>query len=1205
MCAPGRIEFQAMKKLMYLWAFTILPLLVLAQDSIKHRLVFIGESPGKLPNELWKHATGNILRGRTTVIYLDDNKYLLGEIKTGSKDETRLKTILRNQLQEIRNNGASAYFVSANEAWNKLTAGHREKKISDQEIIDSLFHLPTGNRCPDPIEIAITDQLTIIFFNSNWWLSPINIALADDSCDCKTKTDVLDRLDELRYRNSGKQIMLISPHPFQSYGVYGNKSTWKDHLFPLTAANKNLYVPLPGVGSVYRFLRSTMASPNNSKHPLYRDMIFQVDEVMADFPNLVHVSGHEKGLQLTSGPYIQVVTGPGAKQKAAQKGKHSEFADTHPGYALADLYSDSTLRFTFVNYKKGKTQPVFTRTVPYKEILEADTANLTAIAGDSITVSLHPSYSRVGKFHRFLFGENYREEWSAPVTLPVLRISKMQGGLVPLKRGGGMQSKSLRLADKNEKEWVIRSVEKSPDALLPQNFRQTFVRDWIDDATSAQHPFGALVVPPIANAVGIPHASPIIGVVAPDTNLGIHGRVFANMVALFEEREPLGDSDNSEKMKKNLQEDNDNRIKATEFLRARMLDMLLGDWDRHEDQWRWKDLTKGKTKTYLGVPRDRDQVFHVTQGIIPAIASKDYVLPTLRDFDPEIEKVNWVLFKTRFVNAYPEFQFSFDAWMHEAQAFKKLVTDSVLEAALKRLPPPAYNLRHNVLFKTLVSRRDRIPVAMDKYYRFIQKIADIESSDKNEWVQVSDAGNGALNVRISKISKSGKIEDELMNKNFDPHLTKEIRIYTNDGNDSITVNNTSSSIKLRLIGGNDRKSYNVLAAKKSVHIYNKPTASVFSGDLSRVRKHISNDSLNTSFIPVNLYNVWMPLFVAGLNIDDGFIIGAGFKFTKQEGFRKIPHASTHQLLANYAFATGAYRLRYNGEWIHVIDKTDITVQALAKAPNNTINFFGRGNETAFNKTGDYKRFYRTRFSTFQLDPAFRWRQKMSALSIGPSLYYYTFDKDDNSGRFITHTSLIGSYDSAVVDKSKLHLGVAVQFSRDSRNNRIFPQWGSYVNVRLQAYQAIGNFARSFAQLIPEIAFYKSLTRRCTVVLAERMGGVIGFGHAAFYQSAFIGGHENLFGYRQYRFAGQHSIYNNLELRVRLADVASYIVPGQFGITGFWDIGRVWEKHDNSGKWHSGTGGGIYFAPASVIAFSFVVGHSTEGWYPYFTMGLRF
>jgi hypothetical protein len=444
-----------------------------------------------------------------------------------------------------------------------------------------------------------------------------------------------------------------------------------------------------------------------------------------------------------------------------------------------------------------------------------------------------------------------------------------------------------------------------------------------------------------------------------------------------------------------------------------------------------------------------------------------------------------------------------------------------------------------------------------------------------------------------------------MNKTYDPSLTKEVRLFIRNGNDSVSINNTSSSIKLRIIGGDDKKAYHVISSANKIKLYDKENGSVFYGNSSRLKKHISGDSLNTVFVPVNLYNVWMPLALVGLNIDDGFIIGAGVKFIRQEGFRKLPYASTQQLLAGYSFSTVAYRIRYNGEWMHALGKTDFTIQALAKAPNNTINFFGRGNESVFNKTGDYKRYYRTRFSTYQFDPALRWRSRNTAFSIGPSLYYYVYDKDENDGRFITNTSLIGSYDSSTIEKSKWHLGLAAQFGRDTRNNRIFPQWGSFINIRLQLYKGMGDYAKSFAQLLPEIAFYKSLTKRSTIVLAERLGGVVGIGNAAFYQSAFIGGHENLFGYKQYRFAGQHSFFNNLELRIRLADVASYIVPGQFGIIGFWDIGRVWEKHDKSGKWHNGTGGGIYFAPASVVVLNFVMGYSKEGWYPYFTMGLRF
>lgn len=783
-------------------------------------------------------------------------------------------------------------------------------------------------------------------------------------------------------------------------------------------------------------------------------------------------------------------------------------------------------------------------------------------AQDSVTLSIHPSYNKKGKFHRWLFGENYRKEWSEKVTLPLIKIDEFQGGLTPTELGGGMQSKSLRLEDKNGREWVIRSVEKNPESVLPEALRKTFAKDWVDDATSAQYPFGALIVPPIADAVDVPHSDPIIGVIAPGSALGQYAGTFANMVALVEEREPLGKSDNSEKMKRNLAEDNDNKIDGKMMLRARLLDMLVGDWDRHEDQWRWFDTAHGKKKFYFPVPRDRDQVFHVTEGLFPKIASREYILPYIRTFDKEIRRPEWVAYKTRFVNAYPSFQFTKKEWMEETVNFQRAVTDEVLETALRRLPPQVYALRHDELLDKLKARREKLPAAMGRYYDFIQKVADIQLSAKNELIQIDEVNGRDLNVKISKINKKGNVGDLLVNKTFDASLTKEVRIYTMGGNDSVVMNTKHPHIKVRTVKG--------------------------------------------EFSPVNLYNTLMPLAYIGLNLDDGLILGAGFKFTKQEGFRKYPYASSHQLTAGYSFSTNAYRIKYIGEWIHAIDSADIVLNAFVKAPNNTINFFGVGNETVFNKTGSKViRYYRTRFSTYQLDPVLRWRMDNNSLSVGPSLYYYTYDKDDNEGRFITDPSQIGSYDSLVIDEHKLHLGATLQFTRDTRNLEILPQAGMFINVRLQAYKGVGKYPRDFMQLIPELAFYKGLGASKSIVLAERIGGVIGVGNPAFYQSAFIGGHENLLGFRQYRFAGQHSVYNNLELRVKLADVASYILPGQFGVTGFWDMGRVWEKHDNSGKLHHGFGGGIYFAPASLFAFNLVLGYSEEGLLPYFTMGLRF
>jgi hypothetical protein len=1182
-----------------------------AQDSIRYRVIFIGDAGEMNPRQRvdLQHAANEIVPGKTTVVYLGDNIYPRGMGLPGTKDETAGEELLKSQYQPMRAKGAPVYFVPGNHDWDRMGPDGLAKIRQQGEFLeaqqDSFLRLVPAGGCPDPVEISLTDSMTLIAYDSEWWLFPFQKSDEQSDCECKTRADVIAKLDELRYKNRNKIVLLASHHPFQSYGVHGGSFTLKDHLFPLTAANKNLYIPLPVIGSLYPLLRTVFTNPEDLHHPLYQDMIRKISGVFKDFPNVVYVAGHEHGLQFIKGERIQVISGAGAKHTEAKKGKEALFADAIQGYVTVDLLEGNTLSFRYMIYENGGVKNVFNYRLPYTKPA-AQEAYGQPISGDSVTVRIHPAYDKVGKGHRYFFGENYRKEWATPVTLPVIHISSFHGGLKPLQVGGGMQSKSLRMEDDEKKEWVIRSVEKSAEKLLPEALQETFAKDVLDDITSAQHPFSALVVPPIADAVHVPHASPIIGVLSPDSSLGVYNRIFSNMVVLLEEREPLGKSDNSVKMKKNLQKDNENRLNAKEMFRARMLDMFLGDWDRHEDQWRWYDEDKGKDIKYLAVPRDRDQVFHVTQGRIPVLASKDYILPTIRNFDSNLSHPKWLVFKTRFVNAYPEMQFSHEEWTREVGKFHQALSDSVLEIALRRLPEQIYRLRHDALLRKLQSRREKMPQALEQYYRFIQKVGDIRLSDKNESVHINDAPGGGMQIRISRINKDGEIKNELMDKTFDPSLTKELRIFLGNGKDSVVVNNKDSRIKLRIIGGNDHKAYLIPASAKKIDLYDKENGSSFSGDLSRLKKHIGNDSANTAFEAVDLNNIWMPLVTAGLNVDDGFILGAGFRYTQQEGFRKSPYAERQQLLLAHSFSTSAYHINYRGEWIKSVGNADFTLQADIRAPDNTMNFFGRGNETVYNKSGDDKKFYRSRFALYQVDPALRWRKnKKTSFSIGPSLDYYRYDQDDNNGRFITHTHLIGSYDSLTIDRDKLHLGLAADYIQDTRNNTILPQWGSYIHVRFQAYRGMNSFSKSFAQVIPEVRVYKSLNAGNTLILADRLGGTIGIGKTTFYQSAFIGGEGNLLGYRQFRFAGQYSAYNNMELRLKLTDLANYFVAGQFGITGFWDIGRVWENHDNSRKWHNGTGGGIYFAPASAIVLNFVMANSPEGWYPYFTMGFRF
>ncbi|RYE13176.1 MAG: hypothetical protein EOP51_30225, partial [Sphingobacteriales bacterium] len=478
------------------------------------------------------HATSKLLPGKSMVMYLGDNIYPRGMGLPGSPEQKETEAILRSQYKSFRDKGAPVYFIPGNHDWDRMgplgLAKIKRQWAFLEEQRDSLLKAVPRDGCPDPVEINLSDSLTIIAFDSEWWVYTYNKDNPDAQCDCNTKEDIINRMRELFAKNRGKVILLASHHPFQTYGTHGGNFELKDHIFPLTAVNHNLYIPLPVVGSLYPILRTLFINPEDTGHPLYKDMINQVDGVFNGYPDLVHVAGHEHGLQFIKDKQVQVVSGAGAKRTYTKKGKHSLFADATQGYVTADLLQGNRMLFTYYTVENYAVKQAFTYMQPYTPVLPDDNV-LKPIVGDSTVVSIKPEYNKVGGFHKFLFGKNYREEWAAPAKLPVIRLSTIHGGLKPLQLGGGFQSKSLRLVDKDGKEWVLRSVQKSPEKILPGELQETFAKDWVQDAMSAQHPYSALVVPPLAEAAGIPHANPIIGVVSADENLGKYASTFTNM----------------------------------------------------------------------------------------------------------------------------------------------------------------------------------------------------------------------------------------------------------------------------------------------------------------------------------------------------------------------------------------------------------------------------------------------------------------------------------------------------------------------------------------------------------------------------------------------------------------------------------------------------------------------------------------------------
>ena len=353
------------------------------------------------------------------------------------------------------------------------------------------------------------------------------------------------------------------------------------------------------------------------------------------------------------------------------------------------------------------------------------------------------------------------------------------------------------------------------------------------------------------------------------------------------------------------------------------------------------------------------------------------------------------------------------------------------------------------------------------------------------------------------------------------------------------------------------------------------------------------------------YNVLMPLLAATYNPDDGLFLGLTLK-NIQHGFRKQPHKVVHQWKATYALATGAYNFSYNMDAVDVIGKMDLVLQAIVKAPNNTNNFFGLGNETVFDKSNGKKiRYYRTRFNMMEGTVLFRANPVNNiSLMAGPVVQYYDIDSSDNGNRIITSGSIPG-VDPFNVFKSKSYAGVKMKMDIDLRNNKTITTRGLYWQTQFQTLKGLTGSSTNLSQLSSDLSVFTSFDKPGNLVLAGRVGGGVNFGKYEFFQAQYLGGNENLRGFRKQRFAGDKMLYANLDIRLHLFDFRGYVIPGSFGLVAFNDIGRVWLKGAPSSVWHYGYGGGLWLAPAKRYVLAICLANSTDGALPFVSLGFQF
>ncbi|MDQ2720570.1 MAG: metallophosphoesterase [Bacteroidota bacterium] len=1192
------------------------------EDSIQARIILIGDG-GQLNygRQPVVDAARNLipLDKKTTVLFLGDNLYKTGLPEDFMPGYKAAKSVLDSQVNIAKGTKAKVIFIPGNHDWTDGGINGFDNVKRQQAYINNLGDknvqfLPSDG-CPGPVEYDINDDVVLILYDSQWFIQKGEKPGVESDCAFKTPEEFYSELDDLLSKNTKKLVILAGHHTLKSYGIHGGYFTIKQHIFPFTDYNPNLWIPLPVIGSIYPIARGVFGTPEDLRFPAYANMISAIQKTVRKYNNVIFVGGHEHTLQLIKdSSYYFIVSGAGSKSTRVSNNKKVLYSESSLGFATLEISDHKNVHVDFYTVNKDSVLHSYSHNLFNFTSIETkkDTTTIPQTLPmmhfeDSVTVAVNASYSKVSGIHKIISGKNYRREWAQPVHLKVFRIDREMGGFKIKNLGGGRQTKSLKIIDKDKKEWTLRTVDKDPEGAVPEALKGSIAQSIVQDMISAQSPYGALVIPTLAGAADVVHATPKYYFVPDDPAFGIYRQIFANKICLLEQVNPAEEDTKTKSTQKVIDKlitDSKNHVDQESVLRARLLDMTIGDWDRHFDQWKFGTNDTGTGKLYYPIPKDRDQAFFNSYGLL-ARAVSIAALPYLQGFKKHYPNIKWFNWEERDFDRIFMNNLDREKWKRIINQFQQDINDSVINNAVKGLPPEIYALDGKTISEKLRRRRDLLTKKGMVYYRFLSREVNIVGSNKDEYFKVYNAGKN-LEVKVYKYKNGNDSSTVMYDRIFDPKVTKFINLYGLNGDDIFTVDsNATSKIKLRIIGGIGNDTFNMNGnVRNRIFDYSREKNFIQNGN--RTKNEMSTSPYVNRYAITNFkYNIYrLPMINLGYNVEDKLLLGLGFSL-KTYGFRKEPYSTYQKFSTLYSFKSKAYQLKYQGEFNQLIHNNDLVVNAEFLNPVLN-NFFGYGNTSVYDQSKPLS-FNYVRYKYVQGEVLLRKKYFNNLLQfyLGPSYYHYWNKYRDNEGKILSNPSVVG-LDSASIYKGKSYAGGKFAIVINNLNSELLPTRGVIWNTELSSMLGTNSNSHPINKLTSDLAVYASLRDPAKVVAVLRVGGGHIFNNNyEYFQTLDLGADNFLRGFRKNRFSGQSVFYQTTELRVKLFESKSYIIPGAVGLIGFNEVGRVWVKGEISHKWHDDFGGGFYYSPYNFALVSASIAHSPENNLFNFSIGTKF
>lgn len=1088
------------------------------------------------------------------------------------------------KIRRLDQSFSDLYLIPGEKEW---TSGKRPSHaaISSLDVLlkdvknEGRFIQPQKG-CGEPEVISLTENAILVLIDSQWAIETENRKGEKmPGCELANVLGLRQTIKGIIQEHHSDQIIIATHHPIYANGPTAGNYPLSSHL-----------LPVPVFGTIITGIKSLAASNQHFGHPAYEAFRSAITTAVENCKNCVVVSGHEKSLQYyVRGGRHYLVAGSGEDVAHARKGERSVFSFMSRGFVRVDAMKNKHLLVSVVAVDEaGNDRRVLEVNIaPYEGEFTGDTQmSLTSKEiGDSVLMQASTQYEN----KPFLRGDFYREAWSKEIMMPVLWLDKVKGGLTPLQLGGGNQTRSLRLENKDGQQYVLRSIDKKVTAVLPPALRGTFAENIVQDGIAASHPYAALVVPRLAQAAGVYYTRPSVVYVPHQAALGIYDKDIGDGVYIFEDR-PGGNTegfDNFGNTKETFStldvidmvtESHKHVIDQQAALRTRLFDTWLGDWDRHDDQVRWASFKENGTTVYRPIPRDRDQIFFKNDGLLDYIGSRPYFSPALRRFDDKIDYLPGLIWSGKYFDRSFLHQLSEEDFINAAKKLQAALTDKVIDAAFKDWPAEIDALDGPQIRSFLHTRRDDLVKYATEYYRHISKEILLPATEDQDVITIHAPDNDRLHITIDRWSDDTRYP--FYQRTLDDDVTREVRIFALNKRDTVRITGEGNpSIKIRVIGGTGDDYLLNESSRLHVIAYDDPEGLTIVG--KDVTEHINDKPFNNTFDRTDWsLNKTIHFPLPAFYTDEGFGLTYNLWSTRY-GFRSDLYKSNHVAALSYFFNTGAFIGSYKGIWPHAVGDLDFGFDGYLTGPTYTQYFYGLGNN--YVNYGEKNKYHIVKGSQVKIAPSLARQFGFgSRIYLRPDYQFIDLEYNTEENRFVNSPAS----NLTETDFGKRHyVGVAAGYAFERLDNPGFPSRGGEVGLSVGGRTSLVETDISNALLSAEGSLYIPFNLTGSVVLATHVQADKILGDYEFFHALTLGGPDKLRGFRKDRFAGDARFLHATDLRFRIFQRRGAI-PFSLGIYGSVDYGRVWYEGDDASadKWHTAFGGGLYVVPLGIAAF---------------------